>query len=200
MKVALLQSPRKTLSAALTDTPAPWPCWQADLQRYGGWAALLREQSLWALGWHRLGCAIERLDAAWLRRPLLTLWWLLFRFVELATGISLPLGVRIGPGLRIWHFGGIFVLPGTTLGARCTLRQGVTLGNRRPGDSPPTLGDDVELGAYAQVLGPVHIGDGARIGALSVVLHDVPAGWTAVGAPARTISPSPADGACASPT
>jgi len=178
----------------------PWTCWQADLQRYGGWRALWREQSLWALGWHRLGCAIDRLQVRWLRRPLLTLWWLLFRFIELGTGVSLPLGVHIGPGLRIWHFGGIFVLPGTTLGARCTLRQGVTLGNRLVGDDAPTVGDDVEFGAYAQVLGPVHVGHGARIGAMSVVLHDVPAGCTAVGAPARLIPPSPAADACASPT
>lgn len=92
------------------------------------------------------------------------------------------------------------MLPGTTLGARCTLRQGVTLGNRLVGDAAPTVGDDVEFGAYAQVLGAVHVGHGARIGAMSVVLYDVPAGCTAVGAPARLISPSPAADACASPT
>lgn len=183
---------------ALAPAGSPRQCWQADLQRYGGWRALLREQSLWALGWHRLGCAIEQVPAPVLRRPLLTLWWLGFRFVELCTGVSLPLGVQIGPGLRIWHFGNIFILPGTRLGARCTLRQGVTLGNRRPDDDgAPHIGDDVEFGAYAQVLGPLHIGHGARIGAMSVVLQDVPAGWTAVGAPARTIPPAPS---CASPT
>lgn len=182
------------------DRWTPWTCWQADLQRYGGWTALLREASLWALGWHRLGCAIDRVPVVWLRRPLLTLWWLLFRFIELATGISLPLGVQIGPGLRIWHFGGIFVLPGTTLGARCTLRQGVTLGNRHAGDAPPVIGDDVEFGAYAQVLGCVHVGAGARIGAMSVVLQNVPPGCTAVGVPARVIPPSLAADACASPT
>lgn len=162
---------------------------------------LLREASLWAIGWHRLGCALARLPQAWLRRPLLTLWWLGFRFIELGTGISLPLGVHIGPGLRIWHFGGIFVAPGTRLGAYCTLRQGVTLGNRHSDDAVPHLGDHVELGAYAQVLGAVHLGDRVRVGALSVVLQDVPADHTAVGAPARLIPPrAPDTTACTSPT
>ena len=49
------------------------------------------------------------------------------------------------------------------------------------------IGDNVEFGAYAQVLGGVRIGDNARIGAMAVVLCDVPDGCTAVGAPARVI-------------
>jgi len=67
------------------------------------------------------------------------------------------------------------------------LRQGVTIGNRHPDGPVPVIGDNVELGAYAQVLGGVRIGDNARIGAMSVVLCDVPDGATAVGAPARVI-------------
>jgi serine O-acetyltransferase len=55
-------------------------------------------------------------------------------------------------------------------------------------DGPvPVLEDDVELGAYAQILGGVRIGRGARIGAMSVVLCDVPPGATAVGVPARIV-------------
>jgi serine O-acetyltransferase len=50
------------------------------------------------------------------------------------------------------------------------------------------LGDNVELGAYAQILGGVKIGNNCRIGAMSVVLHDMPDGSTAVGAPARVIT------------
>ena len=39
------------------------------------------------------------------------------------------------------------------IGANCTLRQGVTIGNREDDGPAPVLEDDVELGAYAQVLG-----------------------------------------------
>ncbi|MEP6784948.1 MAG: serine acetyltransferase [Sphingomonadales bacterium] len=119
----------------------------------------------------------------------LKLYWLMFRVVETITGVSLPKDAIIGPGLRIWHFGGIFINPGVRIGANCTLRQGVTIGNRVEGGPVPVIGSNVDFGAYAQVLGGVTIGDGCRIGALSVVLDDVPAGATAVGIPARIILP-----------
>jgi serine O-acetyltransferase len=41
------------------------------------------------------------------------------------------------------------------------------------------------------VLGGVRVGRGAKIGAMSLVLHDVPAGATAVGVPARIIERGP---------
>jgi len=173
------------------DVPRPLAPWRQDLQRYGGARALLREQSLWAVLWHRVGHAVLNGGAP---RPVKQLamlpWWLVFRLIETVTGISLPPSVTIGGGLRIWHFGGVFVHPAARIGARCTLRQGVTIGNRHGGDDVPVIGDDVEFGAYAQVLGHVQIGDRARIGAMSVVLQDVPADASAVGAPARVIARS----------
>ena len=71
-------------------------------------------------------------------------------------------------------------------------RQGVTIGNRREDGPVPVIGDNVEFGAYAQVFGGVHVGDGSKIGAMSVVLHDVPAGATVVGAPAKVVAREPA--------
>jgi serine O-acetyltransferase len=160
--------------------------WQADLKRYPR-RPFLKEQSIWAIAVHRFG----RWNDA--RRPGFTRWvldrtyWLCFRVVETLTGISLPKSALIGPGLRIYHFGNVFVHSRAELGANCTLRQGVTIGDRHNDGAVPVLEDDVELGAYAQVLGGIRIGRGARIGAMSVVLCDVPPGATAVGVPARVI-------------
>ncbi len=81
------------------------------------------------------------------------------------------------------------------IGARCTLRQGVTIGNRRDGGPVPVLEDDVDLGAYAQILGGVRVGRGAKVGALSVVLDDVPPGAVAVGSPARIVERAGVGGA-----
>ena len=67
------------------------------------------------------------------------------------------------------------------------LRQGVTIGNVRIDGPVPRIGNRVNIGAYAQILGDVSVGDGANIGAMAVVLRDVPAGATAVGVPARII-------------
>jgi serine O-acetyltransferase len=162
--------------------------WQADLARCGGASALRREQSLWALRVYRFGRRVDAMRDGSARRWSLRFYWLAFRAVETVTGISLPKECRIGPGLRIWHFGGVFVNPGTVIGANCTLRQGVTLGNRVEDGPCPVLEDGVELGAYAQVLGGVRLGAGCKVGAMSVVLRDVPAGATAVGNPARVIA------------
>lgn len=161
--------------------------WAADLRRYGLRRPFLKEQSIWAVWVYRFGRRIDRRPPGTGRRVLTMLYWAIFRVVETLAGISLPKSAVIGPGLRIWHFGGVFIHPQAVIGANCTLRQGVTIGNRHVDGPVPVLGDDVELGAYAQVLGGVRVGNGCRIGAMSVVLDDMPDGATAVGAPARLI-------------
>lgn len=161
--------------------------WAADLRRYGGRRPFLKEQSLWAVALYRFGRRVDARPAGVAKRLMTACYWLAFRLVETAVGISLPKAAAIGGGLRIWHFGGVFVHPGVVIGRNCTLRQGVTIGNRREGGPVPVIGDEVEFGAYAQVLGGVRIGNGCRIGALSVVLCDVPDGATAVGSPARIV-------------
>lgn len=162
--------------------------WKADLRRYGVPRPLLKEQSLWAIAVYRFGRHVDRLPQGLLKRVQTSLYWLAQRIVETLTGIGIPKSARIGPGLRIWHFGGIFLHPDAVVGANCTLRQGVTIGNRHEEGPAPVVGDNVEFGAYAQVLGGVRIGDNCRIGALSVVLRDVPDGATAVGVPARIVT------------
>jgi serine O-acetyltransferase len=161
--------------------------WTADLARYPS-RPFLREQSIAAVAVYRFGQWNDQRPAGPSRRALDRLYWVAFRMVETILGVSLPKATVIGPGLRIYHFGGVFVNERSCIGARCTLRQGVTIGSRDDDGAAPILGDDVDLGAYAQVLGEVHIGDGARIGAMSVVLTDVPAGATAVGVPARIVA------------
>jgi serine O-acetyltransferase len=169
-------------------TEKPESFWKADLARYPR-RPFLKEQSIWAIAIYRFGrwndCR-KRGVMHWLCDRL---YWFLFRTVETLTGVSFTKGVEIGPGLRVWHFGNIFIHDRARIGARCTLHQGVTVGNRYPGGPAPVVGDDVEFGAYAQVLGDVRVGNGAKIGAMSVVLEDVPDEATAVGVPARIVLP-----------
>jgi len=160
--------------------------WQADRIRYGSLAWLLHP-SYWSVSVYRLGrwsLSCPRL----LRRPAHALYFAAYSTVRIMTGIDIPRTARIGPGLLIHHFGGVMVNPQATIGARCTLRHGVTIGDRYGMNDIPMLGNDVSVGAYAQILGNVRVGDGASIGAMAVVLTDVPAGGTAVGNPARIIA------------
>jgi serine O-acetyltransferase len=84
------------------------------------------------------------------------------------------------------------------IGDDVLIYHGVTLGglSGQPGKRHPTIGNGVQIGAGAQVLGPIMVGDGARIGANAVVTRKVPAQCTVVGIPARP----PAGGPCADPT
>src|SRR4051794_12201532 len=156
-----------------------------DLRRYGR-RPWLREQSVWAVAVYRLGRAADLLPAPWgwlAGRA----YWPAYRLVETLTGISLPKAATIGPGLRIHHFGGIVIHPRAGIGSDCTMRHGVTVGERVEGGAVPVLEDGVDIGAYAQVLGSITIRRGARIGAMSVVLDDVPPDAAAVGNPARVV-------------
>jgi serine acetyltransferase/glycosyltransferase involved in cell wall biosynthesis len=172
--------------------------WRADRARYPE-SALVREQSLWAIAVYRFGRWNDRRPAGLSRWLLDRLYWLLFRLMETLTGVSFTKATEIGPGLRIFHFGNIFIHSGVRMGANCTLRQGVTIGNREEGGPVPVVEDEVDFGAYAQVLGGIRIGRGARIGAMTLVLRDVPPGYTAVGIPARLIPPRE-EGDLSSPT
>jgi serine O-acetyltransferase len=165
------------------------PDWEADLTRYPE-RPWFKEQSIWALAVYRFGRRNDRRRPGLVRRLGDRFYWLVYRITETLTGISIPKSARVGPGLRIYHFGTIVVHADAQIGANCTLRHGVTIGNRVDDGPVPIIEDDVELGAHAQVLGGVRIGRGAKVGASSVVLCDVPPGAVAVGVPARIIERS----------
>lgn len=164
-----------------------WEAYCSDRARYPR-HAWLREQSLWAVWVYRFGQAVQEMNPGWCRVALEKVYWALFRIVETVTGCSFSKDVEIGPGLLIYHFGGIFIHRDVSIGANCTLRHGVTLGNRKEGGPVPVVEDDVEFGAGSMVLGGVRVGRGATVGALALVLEDVPAGATVVGVPARIVA------------
>ena len=133
------------------------PDFSADLRALSP-ARVCAEQSIWAIATYRFGRRIDRLEPGPWRTLLTRIYWIKFRFIETVTGISLPKEAQIGPGLRIYHFGNIFVHSDAKIGANCTIRQGVTIGNRAINGPAPVVEDDVEFGAYVQVLGAIRIG------------------------------------------
>lgn len=157
---------------------------QADLERYPP-RPFLKEQSIWAIWVYRFGRRVLRREHGIPRRILLYVYWALFKLVETITGISIPFDAQIGPGLRIYHFGNIFIHSDVIIGCNCTLRQGVTIGNRHAQSGAPTVGDNVEFGVGAVAIGPIHIASGAKIGPLTLVTFDVPEKSSVLGNPGK---------------
>ena len=149
---------------------------------------LLVTEGLWALWALRFAQYLAR-EAPRPLRPVINLFFKpARRIIEHLTGIHLSAAARIGPGLYIGHHGGIWVSPRATLGANCSLAQGVTIGVAGRAPHGPVLGDRVWVGPNATISGPVRIGSGSVVAANSLVVADVPVNGVAVGVPARVIS------------
>lgn len=103
------------------------------------------------------------------------------------TGIEIHPGAQIGRRFFIDHGMGVVIGETTEIGDDVTIYKGVLLGGTslEKKKRHPTLLNGVVIGSDAIVLGAITIGENARVGAGSVVVHDVPAGATAIGVPAR---------------
>lgn len=153
-----------------------------DWQTYG---RDLSRQGFWVMCVFRFGQWRYRVKPAPLRKLFSLCYHILHKLIQVMTGIELHCETRIGRRLRIDHFGGVIVSGDAVIGDDVLIRQGVTIGLRHTGvRGSPVIGNRVDIGAGAKLLGPIHIGDDAVIGANAVVLTDVPAGALAVGVPA----------------
>ena len=106
------------------------------------------------------------------------------------TGIEIHPGAKIGPGLFIDHGHGIVIGETAVIGDDCVLFHRVTLGGtgKHAGKRHPTLGDRVLVGTNATLLGPIIVGSDGKVGAETVVImHDIPANTTVVGAPGHIV-------------
>ncbi len=183
------------------DREKPASDFRADYQRYLATMigihgplrarfAAATEFGFLAIAVFRLGRWSRLIRPRWLAFPIKLIYRLFDFLVQILFGISISSNCRIGPGFYIGHFGGIVLH--CTMGAGCSIGQGVTIGSRGAGrsDGYPVLGDRVYVGAGAMVIGSVGIGDDVIVGANTVVVTDVPDGYRVVSASARLLPPS----------
>lgn len=149
----------------------------------------LLAQGFWALLVYRLSAPRKHVKSKIFRIPYFIVNRIMQKFIEVTCGIHLPESTVIGRRLNIEHFGGIIVHGHCVIGDDVTIRQGVTLGNKGAGNlaGAPRIGNRVDIGAGAKIIGNVTIGDDVRIGANAVVLTDIPSHSLAIGVPARIV-------------
>jgi serine O-acetyltransferase len=112
---------------------------------------------------------------------------------RLFTGIEIHPGAKIGQRCFIDHGMGIVIGETAEVGDDVLMYQGCGLigTSTKKEKRHPTIGNNVEIGAGAFVMGAITIGDGARIGAGSVVVRPVPPGVTVVGVPGKAVIKRP---------
>ncbi len=120
--------------------------------------------------------------------PLKVLWLWGFHFTKVITGIQIPIGTKIGAGIKIGHFGTIVVNPAATIGKNFNISQGCLVGNadgKRKG--VPVIGDNVVMSANSVVIGRVSIGNDVLIAPGAFVNFDVPDNSIVIGNPGKII-------------
>ena len=116
--------------------------------------------------------------------------------------------LRVGDGTFLGHNCSLHVAAAVTIGRHCLIAGGTRISDndghpldpvRRRGNEPMppeairpiSIGDDVWIGAGAQVLKGVTIGDRSVVGAGAVVTRDVPPDVVVAGNPARVVKRLP---------
>lgn len=106
----------------------------------------------------------------------------------LRLGYFIPAGC-FGLGLHLSHYGSVIINPLARIGEHCTIHGNCCIGNS--GDDSkglPIIGDGVDIGQGAQVLGNVQIANHVKIGAGSIVLKSInEEGCSVVGIPGKIL-------------
>jgi serine O-acetyltransferase len=161
---------------------------RADFNAHGRDAGA---QGFWVMVVYRFGRWRYGVRPALLRKLCSFIYKVLYKAIQIITGIELPCEAIVGRNFIIDHFGGIIISGYARFGDNCRIRNGVVVGLRRVEEPfAPVIGNNVDIGAGAKILGRITIGDNSMIGANAVVLDDVPDNSIAIGVPA-IVKPRP---------
>lgn len=83
-------------------------------------------------------------------------------------GLYIPANT-IGIGASIYHHGSIIINGDAKIGKNCILHGMNCIGNNGSDLSAPVIGDNVDIGVGAKIIGPITIADNVKIGANAVV-------------------------------
>lgn len=91
-------------------------------------------------------------------------------------------------GLEIYHGAGIVVNPKARIGKNCKLHGANCLGNNGKLDIAPKIGDNVDIGFGAIIIGGVNLANDIKIGSNAVVVKNcLDSNSTLVGIPAKKV-------------
>lgn len=115
--------------------------------------------------------------------------WMRRRKNRLGSRLGIEISENVfDEGLRLYHYGNIVVNGDARIGKNCVLHGANCIGNAAKNFAAPRLGDDIDIGVGASIIGGVTIADGTTIGAGAVVTRSIlQTNTTVVGIPAKSI-------------
>lgn len=181
--------------------PEGMPFWSLIAEDFRTNDASIFHQGFLMLFVHRFGNWRMSVRPKILRAPLTIIYRVLNKSTQILFGMKLDYTVKVGRRVKLEHFGGM-ILGAREIGDDVILRQNTTLGIRSTDDlkAKPVIGNRVDIGAGAVVVGNITVGDNSVVGANSVVFTNVPPNSVVLGVPAkivgrnRRINPSPLKG------
>lgn len=94
-----------------------------------------------------------------------------------------------GRGIRIWHYGSTIISGDAKIGEDCVFHGQACIGNDGSGTAAPVIGNRVDIGVGAKIIGDITIADDVKIGAGAVVTKSCrETGVTLVGVPAKIVT------------
>jgi serine O-acetyltransferase len=156
-----------------------------DFRTHG---ASLLSPGFWAVAVHRFGNWRMGVRSKVLRAPLTLAYDTAFYAVSWGFGIDLSYVVKLGRRVRLGHHGAMLI-GARAIGDDVYIRHAVTMGLSDPSqlDAKPTIGDRVEIGPSACLVGDITVGHDSIIGANTVLADDLPPHSTVLGNPARPV-------------
>lgn len=100
-------------------------------------------------------------------------------YTKTITGIEIHPNADIGNSFVIDHGYGTVIGETTIIGNNCYILQGVILGSRGIANNKkkkrhPTIGNNVQIGAFCRILGDIYVGDNVFISPYSIITKDIP--------------------------
>ena len=117
--------------------------------------------------------------------------YLFYRRLKNKTGLKLGIEIwenSFDKGLKIHHAGNIIVNGMARIGINCQLHGSNCIGNDGKSLKAPIIGDNVEIGVGAKIIGDVFIANNIKIGAGAIVISSFyENGITIAGVPAKKV-------------
>ncbi|UXM95703.1 serine O-acetyltransferase [Bartonella sp. HY329] len=99
-------------------------------------------------------------------------------YSKIKTGIEIHPAATIGERFVIDHGIGTVIGETSIIGNNCYFLQNVILGASRivgmAGKRHPTIGNNVEIGAFSRLFGPIIVGHHVKISPHSIITNDIP--------------------------